>query len=98
MKSCFLKRFSKGVFSIEEQIGIFLVLDKPQDKEDAEEEEEEVTGRVDAAKKNSEDAVVVAILEFENFFSLKVEQRTTLLSTLEPTGQEFAKHHGRNQT
>lgn len=35
--------FSKGLFSIEEQIGIFLVL----------EEEEEVTGRVDAAKKNS---------------------------------------------
>lgn len=56
LKSCFLKHFSKGVFSIEEQIGIFLVLEKPQDEEDTEEEEEEeVTGRVDAAKKNSEE-------------------------------------------
>lgn len=41
-----------------------LVLEKPQDKE----EEEEVTGRVDAAKKNSEDAAAVAVLELDNFF------------------------------
>lgn len=36
-----------------------------------------MTRRVDAAKKNSEDAAVVAVLELDNFFSLKVEQRTT---------------------